>query len=188
MWARLQQPCHQPFNPHQSESGFKSHLLADGCELLLRDFVGPFWLHFANLTPTVQTATSEKKKRTKTWWKNLNSSTMDHRLVWAIWEQAADVKTLWDNGALCGDKQGLLDGRRQVLPLHGENEDVCVRKDDVKYLVFFYISDWNASPVQWKVNWDIFKSLFCGLQVKRNKNKQHFQTFLEYQLFWTLTV
>lgn len=26
---------------------------------------------------------------------------MDHLLVSAIWEQAADVKTLWDNSAAC---------------------------------------------------------------------------------------
>lgn len=98
MWARLQQRCHQHLNPHQSESSFKSHLVADWCEFTLAWLVAPFWVHFANLTLTVQTAMSEKAPKHA---EKSNSYTMDHLLVLAIGEQTADVKTCWDNRAVC---------------------------------------------------------------------------------------
>lgn len=90
MWARLQSPCHPHFNSHQSEQ-FQVTSARWLMRVVLAWLVAPFWVHLANLTPTVQT----KKKRKS------SSYTMDHLLVSVIWERAADVKTLWDIRAVC---------------------------------------------------------------------------------------
>lgn len=67
MWARLQLRCHQHLNSHQSQSSFKSHLVVDWCKFTVAWLVAPFWVHFANLTPTVQTARSEKDQTVTRW-------------------------------------------------------------------------------------------------------------------------
>lgn len=177
MGARLQQQCHQHFISHQSESSFKSHLVADWCERTLAWLVAPFRVHFANLTPTVQTARSEKEPKHAE--KKSNSYTMDHLLVY-LGASGRCEKSLGEQSSLpnllLGDKQRLLNGRDKDFkeqskshPSTTEPKRIlkrcpCVNGKLRCCLLYYFRLEWNAPPVQWEVKWNILKSAICGLK------------------------